>query len=194
MKKGTLLFWTLAILVVGISSILMAGAVERGLIQPVLRVFWLLKGYYGSVPQAFLWILTMVMLIIIAIRSLSAESIHLRGRQKAAERPLGEVGQLAFWIARSPLGFYPRWYLARTLSDLALDVLRGRGVNAERGGKLQGPNWNPPGQAQGYLETAMRTTPASFGRQLEISQVSEDPRAESIVDYLESYVESTNDH
>ncbi len=89
---------------------------------------------------------------------------------------------------------YPRWYLARTLADLALEILRGRGASAERGGQIQGPGWEPPGDIQPYLETASRTTPATFSRQLDSAQVHRDPEAESVIEYLELYMESSNEH
>ncbi|MBI4731923.1 MAG: hypothetical protein HY781_07335 [Chloroflexi bacterium] len=194
MKRRQVLFWLVAIAAAALLSIPLAGAVEDGFIQPVIRFFWMLQGYYGSVHQAILWGVALIGVAVIAGMSLRVGTLHLRARRGSIEKLPGEVGQLAFWIRRARHGPYPRWYLARTLADLALEILRGRGANAERGGQLQGPGWEPPGEIQPYLETAVRTTPATFGRQLDSAQVHADPEAESVVEYLESYMENSNDH
>lgn len=194
MNRRRALFWLVAIAAAALLSIPLAGAVEDGFIQPLIRFFWMLQGYYGSVHQAILWGVALIGVAVIAGMSLRVGTLRLRARRGRIEKLPGEVGQLAFWIRRARHGPYPRWYLARTLADLALEILRGRGANAERGGQLQGPGWEPPGEIQPYLETAVRTTPATFGRQLESAQVHTDPEAESVVEYLESYMESSNDH
>jgi hypothetical protein len=194
MKKPSMLFWIIVIAAVAFLSIPLAGIVEDGFIQPIVRFFWVLHGYYGSINQAILWGLALIAIIVIAVMSLRAGTLHLRIRRERIDKLPGEVGQLAFWIRRSHHGPYPRWYLARILADLALEILRERGASAERSGRLLGPGWAPPGKIQPYLETAIRTTPATFSRHLESAGVTIDPTAESVVEYLESYMENSNDH
>ncbi len=194
MRKRSILFWAIAIGVVALLSIPLAGAVEDGFIQPLIKFFWMLKGYYGSLHQALLWGLVLTGVVVIAGISLRIGTLNLRSRRGRIDKLPGEVGQLAFWVRRARHGPYPRWYLARTLADLALEILRGRGASAERGGQIQGPGWEPPGDIQPYLETASRTTPATFSRQLDSAQVHRDPEAESVIEYLELYMESSNEH
>jgi hypothetical protein len=194
MKIKPSIWWVIVLAIVGLFSIPLARLVEAGLIQPIVKFFWILKGYYGSIHQLIFWGLALLGVIIIAGMSLKAGSLQLRIRRARMEKLPGEVGQLAFWIRRRGHGPYPRWYLARVLGDLAIDILRGRGASAERGGRLSGPGWDPPGEIQPYLETAVRTTPATFSRQLESAGVKGDPETESIVGYLESYSENTNDN
>jgi hypothetical protein len=194
MRNRSVLFWTIVVVVVALLSIPLAGAVEDGFVQPLIKFFWMLKGYIGSIHQAILWSLVVIGVIVIAGISLRAGTLGLRSRRPRIDKLPGEVGQLAFWVRRAHHGPYPRWYLARTLADLAIEVLRGRGASAERGGQIQGSGWEPPGDIQPYLETASRTTPATFGRQLDSARVHRDPEAESVIEYLESYMESSNDH
>jgi hypothetical protein len=153
-----------------------------------------MKGYYGSIHQTILWGLMLTGIIVIAGLSLRIGSLRLQSRRNRYEKIPGDVGQLAFWIRRLHHGPYPRWYLARTLADLALEILRDRGGTSERGEQLRGPDWEPPGDIQPYLNTAIRTTPATFGRQLDSAHIKNEPDVETIVEYLESYMESANDH
>jgi hypothetical protein len=191
--KKQIAFWVVAVAMIGIFSVLLSGAVQDAVVLPIIKFFWLLKGYYGSVHQMIIWGLIVAAIVVIAGLSLRGGTLDLSSRRERLEKMPGEVGQLSFWIRRSKHGPYPRWYVARTLADVALELLRGRGANTERGGQMKGPGWNPPGDIQDYLETAMRSTPATFARQLESAHVANDPEAESIVEYLETYAENSND-
>jgi hypothetical protein len=140
-----------------------------------------------------IWGAIITILVVIAVFSLRAGAINLGSRSEYLEKLPGDVGQLAFWIRRVKSGPYPRWFLARSLAEVALELLRGRGANVERGGQMKGPGWEPGGDIQEYLETAMRSTPATFARQLESAHVENDPETETVVQYLESYAENSND-
>jgi hypothetical protein len=192
--RKPVLFWAILILVVALLSIPLASVVENGFIQPLARFFWILNGYYGSINQSILWSLALAAIIIIAGISIRVVTLHLRIPRKRIANLPGEVGQLAYWMHRARHGTYPRWFQARTLANLALNILQGRGADTDRGANLQGPGWEPPGEIQPYLETALRTTPATFSRQLESIDITSDPDAESIIAYVESYMENSNDH
>lgn len=193
MKKIKIVFWVAALVLIGVFSVLLSGVTEDMFILPVVKFFWLLKGYYGSLDQVITWGALVFVLTALAVFSLRGGTLGLSARRGQVDELPGEVSQLAFWIRRARHGPYPRWYLARALAELALDLLRGRGADAERGGQLNGPGWEPPGETQAYIETAMRTTPATFSRQIEAAKVGSDPDPESVVEYLESYAEALND-
>lgn len=193
MTRRQALFWLAAVIVLGALSVLLSSAVRDAVILPVLKLLWLLKGYYGSVHQLAVWSVVVAAVVVIAALSLRDGELRLRGRSGHAEKFTGEVRQLAFWIQRARHGPYPRWYLARTLAEVAREFLHGRGENVERGGQLKGPEWAPPGEVQEYLQTALQSTPATFARQLESARLESDPEAETIVSYLETYAENTND-
>ncbi len=194
MNKRALLFWSLALLGVAVLSVLLSDVMLNSVILPLVKFMWVLKGYYGSVHQSILWGVTLVGIVVIASTCLRSGAPSLRIHRKRGEKQPGPVGQLAFWIRRSQHGPYPRWYLARTLAELALEILRRRGVNAERDGSLNGPSWEPPQEIQTYLETAIHSTPATFNRQLNATGILTDPDASEIITYLESYMENSNDH
>lgn len=192
MKKQAL-FWSVAIVLIAVFSVLLAGAVQNTVLQPVIKFFWLLKGYYGSIDQAILWLAVVAVVLLAAGLSLRGATLHLGVREAHKSKSLGEVAQLSYWIRRSKQSIYSRWYLARTLANLALELLRGRGADVERGGLLRGPEWDPPGKIRAYLETAMQSTPATFAGQLQSAGVENDPEAETIVEYLETYAENFHD-
>jgi hypothetical protein len=193
-NKRALLFWSLTLAAVAVLSVFLSGVIQNSIILPLVKFLWVLKGYYGSVHQSILWGLTLVAIAVIAGACLRIGVPRLYIKRKRGEKQPGPVGQLAFWIRRAQHGPYPRWYLARTLADLALEILRRRGVNAERDGTLNGPSWEPPREIQTYLETAIHATPATFSRQLNANGISTDPDTAEIITYLESYMENSNDH
>jgi hypothetical protein len=193
MKRPPVLFWVAAVIVLIPLSILLSGAVEDGIIRPIVKVFWILKGYFGSIHETILWGFTLIGVVCIAALSLRGRNLHERSHRKKIDKIAGEVSQLAFWIRRKDHGPYPRWYLARKLGHISQEILRGRGGNIEASGKLSGPGWEPPGEIQSYLETALRSTPATFSRQLEANHVSTDPEVGSIVEYLEQFLENNNE-
>jgi hypothetical protein len=193
MTKKQIVLWAAAIAVIGIASLLLSRIVRDFVLPAILKFLWTLKGYYNSFHQVDIWGIAIAIIIVSAGFALRIGTFRLGGRREQVDRFPGEVEQLSFWIRRAKRGIYPRWYLARTLADLSLELLRGQGANAERGEQLNGPEWNPPQDVQAYLEKALHSTPVTFASQLESAHVSSDPEAESIVKYLESYAENSND-
>lgn len=194
MKLKFLILWIVILIAIALFSIPLAGIVEDGLVQPIVKFFWVLRGYYGSIHQSVSWVVVLIGVAVIAILSLRIGVLNFHVHRRSVEKLPGEVGQLAFWMNRFERGTYPRWYLARTLADLAHQILQERGSDAERGGDLEGPGWKPPGDIQLYLETALHTTPVTFKRQLERNGITTEPDMGSIINYLESYMESSNGH
>ncbi len=190
--KTKIAFWFAAAIIISILSVLLSGIIQNLVILPFLKLFWLLKGYFGSIHQVIIWGVVVTGAVIIAAVSLKGGNITFLRHKERHESLPGEVNQLAFWIRSSKRGPYPRWYLARTFADLAIELLRNRGENVERGGLIKGPDWNPPGTTREYLDTAMHSTPATFARLIESNHVGEDPNPDEIIKYFESYMEEIN--
>ncbi|PKN93459.1 MAG: hypothetical protein CVU44_08900 [Chloroflexi bacterium HGW-Chloroflexi-6] len=173
-------------------ALLISGFVQDGLLMPVFRFFWLLRGYLGAIPQSALWGFAVIVVFSIALWSLGTVRIAFPSDWTRPQTVPGEVHQLAFWLRRIKRGAYQRWFVARTFADLAIDILRAQGVQVERRGHLSGPGWNPPADIQKYLEIAVYSTPASFGRQAKQAGLETDPEPQAVIEYLETYMMETS--
>ena len=186
----------LAFILLGVAAVLalmISGFVLQGLILPGARFVWIFRGYFGSIPQSVLWAAAIACMLGLAAWSVGTARISLPEEWNLSQKELGDVHQLSFWLRRIKRGPYPRWFVAHTLADLALEILRGRGSSVERGGQLAGPGWNPPENIQKYLEAAMRSTPATFGQKIRQVGITSDPEPKAILDYLENYMENSDE-
>jgi hypothetical protein len=182
-------------------AFLLRGVINDFIILPLAKVLFVIRGYYGSIAQSAYWPLILVVILIIGLSGLRIVdlNVHLGGERKIELH--GDVYQMAFWLERLDRlnlfkdGFsqnpYPRWYVARTLADLAVDILNRRGVNDGRGGQLRGPGLAPPPDIQKYLEIALQANPATFSRMLEAASLTTVPEVEAVVQYIESFVENS---
>ncbi|MBN2387916.1 MAG: hypothetical protein JXB85_12935 [Anaerolineales bacterium] len=171
------------------------GTVGAVIILPLARLFWLVRGYYGSLQQSSYWILLMMAVTMIGLFSFRLFDWGLGPRSGKADPDQGEVQQLAFWIARARHGVYPRWRVARILADLALDILERKGGPARHDQLLTGSGWDPPQEIQEYLEAALRLSPAHFSRYVTSSEsVHLDQDIDLVIAYLESLMENSHDH
>lgn len=170
--------------------------VRAYLILPLTKFFWLVRGYYGSFSQASYFVILLVAVLLIGLLSFRLTDWLEMGRRQDEQPARGAVRQLAFWLERSHRSAYARWYVARTLADLALDLLGERtGSRRSSGEGLEGAGWNPPAEIQAYLQSALRLSPAGFARKetsLEAAALENDP--EQVVSYLESILENIHDH
>lgn len=195
MSKARIAILVVLLLAAAGLSFVLTGAARDAIIIPLAKFFWMLKGVYGSIPEAEAWIFVLVAIaiifVIVLVRADWAE------RESYEERTIypGDVQQLSFWITRGKKGTYSRWHMARRLADLALDILESRGMNAKATRRLSGPGWNPPPKIQKYLETALHTTYADYARKSATEPESSlDIDVKLVVAYLESLLENDNDH
>ncbi len=195
MKKARIaILVVLLVAAVGLAFVL-TGPARDLIIVPLAKFFWMAKGMYGSIPEAETWVVVLIVLagtlLVVLLRAEWGE------REEAEKRSFypGDVQQLSFWIDRGHKGLYSRWHLARRLADLALEILESRGANAKSTHQLSGPGWDPPPAVQRYLDTALHTTYADFSRNSATASGSSlDADVPSVIAYLESLLESDNDH
>jgi hypothetical protein len=193
MNKRVIIYWLIAFLVMILISFALANQVETGIIQPIIRYIWIIRGNLQSINGTFYWVCLLLVVILIAYLSLRSGEMRIRRRRRVVEKFPGEVSQLAFWIKRIRSGVYARWYIARTLSDLALEITSGKNASEDPGDILRNMGSPRSDAILTYLLTARRTTPATFSRQLEAAGLTDDPTVETIVDHLERYLENPND-
>jgi len=169
-------------------------------IYPLAKLLFIVRGYYRAIAQASCWPFVLVAILLIGLASLHLVELDMHRVHPQKNRQHGEVHQLSFWLervqgqARSAAGLrqntYSRWVVARAMADLAVDILNRRGAVEDRENRLQGPGWSPPRDVQEYLEIGLRSNPVTFAQMLKAAQLSI-PGAETVISYLESYVEST---
>jgi hypothetical protein len=170
--------------------------VRAYLILPLTKFFWLVRGYYGAFSQTSYWIILLVMVVLIGLVSFRLADWAGYGRRREAPAGRGAVFQMAFWLERTRRSVYARWYVARTLADLALDLIGERSGVRRRGvDGLEGAAWNPPAEIQEYLQSALRLSPAGFARNESSPEAAALEHApEPVIAYLESILEKIYDH
>ncbi|MEW5940408.1 MAG: hypothetical protein AB1750_12135 [Chloroflexota bacterium] len=156
----------LVILIAGALAYFTRDAIERAVIRPLLYALWIAKLYYDSMPQAFLWILLVGAVVLMAVASFAAEGA-VQSRQRSARKPaVGEVELLAEWMARAPRGHYFKWLIAQRLGRLARGLVsfNARQARPSAWEPIAGPDWNPPGEVASYLEAGINGSFADYPR------------------------------
>lgn len=173
-------------------AFVLRGTVVAGIILPLARLAWLIKGYYGAFPQAAYWGLALgagILLVVIRVR-LPERKKHY----KISNKPLpGPLVELSFWIQRMKSGVYPKWHVARLLADLALDLLNQHGVREKNILRHRHPGWTPPEEVERYLDAALNTNYTDYPRPKRFRPKLPNPfdqDIEPVISYLESVLES----
>jgi hypothetical protein len=196
MKSKRWVFLGLAMIAVGLLAIPLRNTIQTTIILPLAKFIWLVKGYYGASPQSVYWIIALIVAGSVAVLSVRLpEWEDWRGRRPRTILP-GPVEELSFWLQKDRSGIFPKWYVARLLADLALNLLdRKSQEKVER--QLMGPGWDPPAEVQKYLEAALKTSYTEYqrtGRAGARLSTPFDGDLEPVIEYLESLLENENDH
>jgi hypothetical protein len=192
MKFPRILWISLGLVATALLAWLISGYIQQSLILPTLEFAWLARNYFGIIPQDWLWSLVLVAVLGLAFWALGGTRMVFpidRLRQPGGQ---AQGRELAFWLGRVNNGPYQRWFVARHLANLAIDMLRARGAQIERGSRLAGPGWNPPEEIQKYLEAAMYSSPTTFGPAAKSAGLQTDPPIQAVIEYLETYMMETS--
>jgi hypothetical protein len=205
MKNKRRILLLVVVLMAALLAFLLRDVFSVFILAPIAKLLFELRGYYGAVAQEDYWPIVLVFVLVIGFFSLHLLDFSLLFTQPEktnlhGEGLHGDVYQLAFWlesvqrqsqfVGRRRQDSYSHWYVARTLANLAVDILKSRGAIEDHENRLQGPGWLPPPNIQNYLETGLRSNPVKFKQMLNAAQLTV-PDAEEVIRYLESYVEST---
>lgn len=197
MKKRLIIFIPAALLVFAVLAIPLRGAVHDRILIPLARFFWLVKGYYGTLPQFAYWIAALGIAFLIVLLTVHIPGWEKRGQAPRAGLKPGSVSEMAFWIRRSKANLFPKWHISQLLAGIALEVLEDRRVKQAPARSLKGFNWTPPEEVKNYLESALSTNysdlpkPGPFRRN---PPTPFDQDLDPVIDYLESLMENENDH
>jgi hypothetical protein len=202
-KRRALLL--LVVMIAALLALLLRDVFSVFIITPIVKLLFVLRGYYGATAREIYWPIVLVFVLVIGFLSLHLLDfdLHFTQHEKTnlhGDNFHGDIYHLAFWLASVPRqsqfagslhqNSYSHWYVARYLANLAVDILNSRGAIEDRENQLQGPGWSPPPNIQNYLEIGLRSNPVKFRQKLNASRLII-PEAEEVIRYLESYVEST---
>lgn len=185
----------LAILLAGLLAYVLRDFIEETFIQPLLYMVWILRLYYEAFPQAFLWIILVVAVILMEASSLASDLTPLRKRMVVGKPAVGPVESLAAWLTRAPHGLYFKWLIAHRLGRLsrALVAFRSRQEASPAWEPLAGPGWDPPGEVAAYLQSGLNGSFADYPRPRwpfqKQSPTPLDIDPAKAIDYIESKME-----
>jgi hypothetical protein len=194
-KYGILL--ALALVGAGLLAFLLQGAVKEGIILPLARFAWVIKGYYGAFPQSVYWVIALVagvLLVAIGFRLPEWEKRHQGDPWKSLPGP---VKELSFWILRAKNGLYPKWHIAHLLAELELDILDQRGKREKHIVRIRERDWAPSEEVEKYLDAALNTNYSDYTRPKRFKAKPPSPfdlDIEPVILFLESLLENENDH
>ena len=194
-KQRRLIVLLVSLGLAAVLAVFLREAVREHVILPLTRLFWLARGYYGSLPQSSYYILLMAVVGVIGLVSFRLADFSDWTRGEGKNRVIGEVQQMAFWFERAQHSAYSRWHVARALAELGMDLLGKRAGGDRRGQSLEGPGWDPPPEIHEYLQSALRMSPANFSKYIlssEAASLNQDP--EPAISYLETFMENNNEH
>jgi hypothetical protein len=185
MRKRLLLIGLLLLPVV-LMAVLIQGFVRDVIVIPLFYVFWLLRLLFESISQVLLWGLFVVVVVIVAGRSLVKRVPRLQGRP-VEERRRGRVEEWLRLIQQTKQGAFGKWRLANALGQLAVEVLAGeeRLEPKEIRRRLENGTLDVPPEIRAYLQSRMPVASAQRHARPRARATDSDPDLERIVQFLE---------
>lgn len=182
------------IIIAAVLALLLRDLVRSILVPPVLYAFWMARIVYQTLPQLFWWGLVMLILLLIAARSLTLRSNSTKSTESAHRTRESRLDMWTKWIDQTRKGGYFRWYLAHELGRLYLSVLasRERLTNDQALTRLVNKKTGLPPDVQAYVETGLDArqsfTFGDLGGKLPFRSKSSplDLELEEIIEILES--------
>lgn len=199
MKARSVVFIVAGLAAALILTFPLRGFVERVIIEPLAYLFWMLGMLYRAVPQLFLWLLLMLGMLYVAVKSFYRQPRQAPPARRRVEQTLGPVENVARLLARKKTGVYFKWQLARTLSEIALD-LQELSTHA-RSRDLRFPNGMQT-EVRKYLDAGLKTSFADYAspggsllpeRFRKPQKTPFDTDLEPVMQFLESQLESKDD-
>lgn len=161
--------------------------VARLVIQPMLYLFWTLTLLYRAVPQVILWTALLSILLLFAI-SFIARNVSFRNLFPRKREPVyGPVHGLSRILQRANEGIYFKWQVARSLSEIALDLQELRAHDETRVLRFDDTSVDP--EARRYLEAGLNTSFSDYPMPGVFQPRPETPfdiELDQVIDYLES--------
>jgi hypothetical protein len=197
MKTRNAVLIVLALITLASLAFLMRGFVQSWIILPLAKFFWVVKGYYGTFPQAAYWMVALGLAALVVLLSIRLPDLETRRLRQRPKHFPGSISEISFWVRRTKGGIYPKWHVAHLLAELALDILDRRGIRQKNESLIKDPDWAPPAQVKKYLDAALTTSYTDYPRPKRFNPLPPTPfdqDLEPVIKYLESLLESEHDH
>jgi len=191
-------------LVVGgviISAALLAfplrGVVHQLVVVPLAFLLWALGLLYLTLPQVFLWVGVVIIVLLIMRKSLLPDVKFARKIIPIVKREHGNVEGLAAALQKSNKGIYFKWLVANRLGRLAYQFLLQREHGKPRSvfAPLTTEGWDSEPAVQQYLEKGLHGSFAEFPNSnwnyfSPPEKTPLDHDVTEVVEFLESKIES----
>jgi hypothetical protein len=178
---------------------LLRDAIRHFLIEPLFYFYRFFQILYVAMPQIVWWILFLVLLALLAARTLfrHIKITPVRQQPVQADR-LSRARAWSHWLEISDQGDYSRWLLARNMAKLALEILahQERQSLEEAQQLIRAGKIRLPVEVQAYFQIGLDAP--SFRHYSEFLTLLRSTRSASpldldpeiIVQYLEGRIES----
>jgi len=198
--------WIVLILLLAVPFVLLLEDFTRQvLLVELLRIAWSVRILFEMLPQVPFWFLFLVVVAVLAVRSLLVQRPQGRPASRVEREPMGQLTVLAGQVRRGAQSAYFRWTLARHLQDLILEALahRHRLTADEVRRRLQDGELALPPEVEAYLhggQAPIYALPAGLlsGLRARLSwrdrAPTVDPELERMVQFLESQLEVQHEH
>jgi hypothetical protein len=196
MRTRQILLISAGVVISVILAFFLQDVIRRVVVIPLAYLSWVFKLLLSSIPQIFIWILLLGILILLIIASLVTWVPVRVSHQEISKRAMGPVENLAGWVQRRNEGNYYKWKIANRLGNLAREISNRQGNWRRTDPDKQA---NAPGQAlqesvQRYLDAGTEESfvdyplpPLPFMRR---SDTPFDLEVEVVVDFLEDQLEA----
>ena len=169
-------------------------AVFESIVVPLAYIFWALGLAYRALHQGVWWWLALFFVLLIISRSLVPQ-IKKEKKNPLKKKPaVGQVENLAGWIAKTKRGTYFKWLIANRLGKVANQILSNRSSGKQRSffDPITGPDWSPDQGVQSYLEAGLHKSFADFPQKKWFfsspKPTSLDHDMREVIQYLESQI------
>jgi hypothetical protein len=198
--------WIVLILLLAVPLVLLLEDFTRQvLLVEFLRIIWSVRLLFDMLPQVPFWFLFLIVVAILAVRSLLVQRPQGRPATRVEREPMGPLAVLAGQVRRGAQSAYFRWTLARHLRNLILEALAHshRLPTDEVGPRLQAGELALPPEVEAYLhggQAPIYALPAGLFSGLRArlswrdSVPTVDPDLERMVQFLESQLEVQHEH
>lgn len=173
--------------------------VRELLLYPLVYMYWSLRLVYEAVPGVIWWGLAILILVLLAVKSLSWRGERAQALERLDAHLLSRPQSWMQQIKKTRHGDYFKWQLAREISQLALSSIANQErLTLEQAQKrLVANQLDLPPKIQAYLEAG--TLSRSYGQYTQLESQLRIPGTHSpldldlldIVSFLESRLETS---
>ena len=165
MNRNRLAALFVLVLLSSAAAFALRAAIYAVVVVPLAYLWWLIGLYYRLVPQVFLWVALIVMILVSAVRTLLFEIPLGRRSVRLGKAHQGPVENLTELLDKRRRGIYYKWLIANRLGKAARELLDQRdGSQGRRFTRLSGRDWDPPEALAAYLDSGVNGTFADYPR------------------------------